>query len=209
MSGDELEQLLDENQRMKNQRKWLAVVLALGAGLVAWGYMRGHDAPQGDAETAKPNLAPLARRVSSAPVALSPETATPEPEEQPVATGQDESAPPPAAANDAAAVPAPVAVPPPTASPNGWGPLFGNLSIGGGNKVVRSYPAPCYGAYRCYRGYRAPYRGGWVRRAPFRPVPYRAAPFRGGFRPAPAPFRAAPFRGGGFFRALGRVAGRR
>jgi len=112
MSNDELEQMLDENQRMKNQRKWVLVTLGLAVGLVAWGMMRGHDAPKADAETAetdKPKLAASARRLPSPLVAPRQEPATPEPQQQPVAPEQDQvAADPPLgdntpAGNDAAA----------------------------------------------------------------------------------------------------------
>ena len=192
MSSDELEQLLDENLHMKNQRKWVLVTLGLAAGLVAWGMMRGHDAPKADAETAetdKPKLAvpSVARRLPSPLVASRQEPATPEPEQQPVTPEQDQAVadPPTDAGNEAAAapqatVPQAVTAPAPTPRPQKWQSFGGSLSIGGGNKLpgYPYYGHPYYGPYRGFGGH--------------------PAPFRGGFRPAPAPFRSAPLRGGGF-----------
>jgi len=192
MSNDELEQMLDENQRMKNQRKWVLVTLGLAVGLVAWGMMRGHDAPKADAETAetdKPKLAASARRLPSPLVAPRQEPATPEPQQQPVAPEQEQvAADPPLgdntpAGNDAAAapqvtVPQAVTAPAPTPRPQKWQSFGGSLSVGGGNKLpgYPYYGHPYYGPYRGFGGH--------------------PAPFRGGFRPAPAPFRSAPLRGG-------------
>ena len=193
MSNEEMEQLLDENQHMKNQRKWAMVALAMGAGLVAWGCMRGHDEPK--AETYKPVIAvpSVTRQVYSPPVAVREAPASPEPQEQPVTPEQDE-----AAANDAAAVPQALTqpqaatAPAPAPAPPKWQSFSGSLSLGGGARHP-GYPYP----YRSYAApYAAPLRGGWYRPAPIRPAPFRPMPLRGGFRPAPAPFRSAPLGGG-------------
>jgi hypothetical protein len=207
MSNEEMEQLLDENQRIKTQRKWAIGALALAAVLVACGTMRGRNEPKADAERHQPVIAvpSVTRRMYSPPVAPLEEPATPRPQEQPVTPEQDqpETQAPAAATNDAAAPQAmtqpQAATPPaPTAPSQKWQSFSGSLSIGGGG----GRPGSPY----AYRGYAAPYaaplRGGWYRPMPLRPAPFRPtplrptplrpAPYRGGFRAGPAPFHAAP-----------------
>lgn len=184
MSDNELGELLDENQRMKNQRKWVVLALALVVGGIAWNAW-GHDAATASTETATPvrvSSARLQRTRPSPPVIPPDDTSA-----QDAAQDNPPAAPAPDNAGQAAEA-TPAAPVPSTSTTVIAGALsFGGGSSGGSNRYRRFYP---YRGVYPYRGY--PYR------APFRGGINRPAPFRSGFRAAPAPFR------GGGFRSFGR-----
>jgi hypothetical protein len=204
MSGNELEELLDENQRMRNQRKWGLVGLGLVAGAVAWG-MYGHTAKAG-VEAAKHAVAlPLWKQdVSSARVARpSPPVI---PQENTEAQEQEEVAeddPPPAPAPDAEQ---PVATPATPTADTAASPSTGTMSGALSFNVWKDYRGQdgyrAFGFHPYGAGY-APYRGGLNRpgayRSGARPSPAHApAPFRGAVRsPGARSFAAARSFGGG------------
>jgi hypothetical protein len=205
MSGNELEELLDENQRMRNQRKWGLVALGLIAGAVAWG-IYGHTA-KASVEAALPSAkqrAALLARVARTPSPVVPQENL-EAQQQEVAA-QDE--PPPAPPSDTAV---PVVAAPATDAPGPVSPSTPPLALsfnvnGRGLNSMWGAPdhryrgfadSPGYRGYRGYDGSRE-YRGeasqpGAIRGGA-RPAQSRGAVRSPGARPSAA---ARSFGGGG------------